>query len=185
MDRIASQRPWPGENRCPCFINYCAQKLTLSSITRIAWPFDADQPPNAVHLTLNLDVAFELTEVRTGLGLKPLHRGVQPTGTIEAITAELHSVLQMAWGAEGERKRRNAESMRYQWKKEWQKGGDALKNLSNFLTKYCGPMEQSSSRWETAIIRKRFPLSFMGPDYSFDRFLITFAGAWLTLLILL
>ena len=114
---------------------------SLSSITRIAWPLDADQAPNAAYLTLNLDIAFELTELRTGLGLKPLHRGVQPTGTIEAITAELRSVLQMAWGPEGERKRRNAHSMRDEWKKEWQEGGDALKNLRNFLSEYCGATE--------------------------------------------
>ena len=114
---------------------------SFSSITRIAWPIDADQPPNAAYLTLNLEVAFELTEVRTGPGLKPLHRGVQPTGTIEAVTAELRSVFQMAWGPEGEQKRRNAHSMRDEWKKEWQEGGDALRNLRNLLSKYCGAME--------------------------------------------
>ena len=111
--------------------------LPLSSLSRIAWPLDADQPISAAHLTLNLDVAFEMVEVRTGPGLKPLHRGVQPTGTIEAVTAEARSVLGRARGPEGERKRRNAEAMRYKWKNEWEEGGDALNNLRRFLTDNC------------------------------------------------
>ena len=130
----------PGNTNVRVF-QITAHERLFSSITRIAWPLEADQSPNAAHLTLNLDVAFELTEVRTGVGLKPLHRGVQPTGTIEAVTAEARSVLQMARGPEGERKRRNAESMQDEWKKEWQEGGDALKNLRKFLTNYCGAME--------------------------------------------
>ena len=107
------------------------------AITRISWPLEADQVPNAAYLTLTLDVAFEMTEIRTGLGLKPLHRGVQPTGTIEAVRAEARSVLQKARGPEGERKRQNAVLMRDEWKKEWQEGGDALKNLRNMLTHHC------------------------------------------------
>ncbi|KAF8508322.1 hypothetical protein JB92DRAFT_2832415 [Gautieria morchelliformis] len=38
-----------------------------------------------------------------------------------------------ARGPEGERKRRNAESMRYKWKKEWEEGGEALNDLRRFL----------------------------------------------------
>lgn len=121
-----------------CTIITCIRiTVILSSITRIAWPLDGDQPPNAAHLTLSLDVAFEMIEVRTGLGLKPLYRGARPTGTIEAVTAEARDVLQRARGPEGERKRRNAEAIRYNWKNVWEEGGDALKDLRRMLTDYC------------------------------------------------
>lgn len=111
--------------------------LGYNLLFRIAWPLDADQPGNAAYLTLSLDVAFELVEVRTGPGLQPLYRGVQPTGTIEAIAAEARSTLQKARGADGERKRRNAESVRDKWKDEWEEGGDALNNLRQFLADCC------------------------------------------------
>ncbi|KAF8509037.1 hypothetical protein JB92DRAFT_3188895, partial [Gautieria morchelliformis] len=94
--------------------HYGANSVTealAQGIPMIAWPLNADQPPNAIHLALGIDVAFEMLEVRTGHGLKPLYRGVHPTGTIEAVTAEAHDILQRAHGHEGERKRRNAESI--------------------------------------------------------------------------
>jgi hypothetical protein len=109
----------------------------LMMFFRIAWPLDADQPGNAAYITLSLDVAFELVEVRTGTGLKPLYRGVKPTGTVEAVASEARTILQKARGAEGMRKRRNAESLRDKWKKEWEEGGDALKNLRVFLADCC------------------------------------------------
>ena len=107
------------------------------SYCRIAWPLDADQPVNAAYITLSLDVAFEMVEVRTGLGLKPLYRGACPTGTVEAVAAEARSILQKARGSDGERKRRNAESLRDKWRGEWEEGGDALKDLRQFLTDCC------------------------------------------------
>ncbi|KAF8518320.1 UDP-Glycosyltransferase/glycogen phosphorylase [Gautieria morchelliformis] len=119
------------------FLTHCGQNSVTEAMAQgipmIAWPLDADQPVNAAHLTLNLDVAFQMVEVRTGPGLKPLYRGVHPTGTNEAVAAEARSILQKARGPEGERKRRNAESMRYKWKKEWEEGGEALSNLRRFL----------------------------------------------------
>ncbi|KAF8466825.1 hypothetical protein JB92DRAFT_2637196, partial [Gautieria morchelliformis] len=62
---------------------------------------------NTTHLTLNLDVAFQMVEVRTGPGLKRLYRMVHPAGTNEAIAAVARNILQKARGPEGERKRRN------------------------------------------------------------------------------
>ncbi|GJJ13719.1 hypothetical protein Clacol_007975 [Clathrus columnatus] len=46
----------------------------------IGWPLDAEQPGTATLITLKLDIAFELIEVRSGLGLKPMYRGCQPKG---------------------------------------------------------------------------------------------------------
>ena len=69
---------------------------------RITWPLDVDQPGTSAYLTLTLDVAFELVEVRTGLGLRPLRRGVQPTGTDVAIAAEIcHLLEHLVCGDEG------------------------------------------------------------------------------------
>ena len=103
-------------------------------INSIAWPISLDQPGNAAHVTLNLDVAFELIQVRTGVnGLKPLHRGVQPTGTMEAVSAEARQVLQSARGEEGEKKRKNAELIRDNLKKAWEEGGEGLESMRRFL----------------------------------------------------
>ncbi|KAF8459776.1 UDP-Glycosyltransferase/glycogen phosphorylase [Gautieria morchelliformis] len=119
------------------FLTHCGQNSVTEAMAQgipmIAWPLEFDQPLNAAHLTLNLDVAFQMVEVRTGHGLKPLYRGVHPTGTNEAVAAEARNILQKARGPEGEQKRRNAESMRYKWKKEWKEGGEALSDLRRFL----------------------------------------------------
>ncbi len=70
------------------------------------WPFGVDQPCNAIHLTDNLDVAYELMEVRSGLGLKPLYRnGKTPVGTIEALKEEARDTLSKAFGEDGAQKR--------------------------------------------------------------------------------
>ncbi|KAF8519861.1 hypothetical protein JB92DRAFT_2897379 [Gautieria morchelliformis] len=119
-----------------CGANSVTEALA-QGIPMIAWPLDAEQPANAIHLALILDVAFEMLEVRTGQGLKPLYRGAHPTGTIEAVTAEARDILQKARGPEGERKRRNAESIRYKWKQDWEEGGDALNSLRKLLTDHC------------------------------------------------
>lgn len=90
----------------------------------ITWPLDVDQPGTSAYLTLMLDVAFELVEVRTGLGLRPLHRGVRPTGTDEAVAAEMCPLLEhLVCGDEGQRKRRNAQGWRDKLDGNWHKGG--------------------------------------------------------------
>ena len=94
----------------------------------------ADQPAHAAYLTITLDVAYELIQVRTGeSGLKPLYRGVQPTGTLDAIVSEARAVLQSARGDEGKRKRRNAEVMRDKLKKAWEEDGEGLVSFRRFL----------------------------------------------------
>ncbi|KAF8577033.1 glycosyltransferase family 1 protein [Ramaria rubella] len=122
-------------------LTHCGQNGVTEALTQgipmIAWPIDADQPANAAYLTLDLDVAFELIEGRTGHGLKPLHRGVTPKGTIEAVAAEARDVFQRARGPEGLRKRKNAEKLRDDMRKEWEEGGNALKNLRKFLGDLC------------------------------------------------
>ncbi|KAF8586996.1 glycosyltransferase family 1 protein [Ramaria rubella] len=119
-------------------LTHCGQNSVTEALTQgiplIAWPIDADQPENATHLTLNLDVAFELIEVRTGPGLKPLYRGVTPAGTVEAVKREANDVVRRLQGPEGARKRKNAEAMKDRLAGEWEEGGNALTDLRKFLT---------------------------------------------------
>jgi len=90
----------------------------------ITWLLDVDQPGTSAYLTLMMDVAFELVEVRTGLGLRPLHRGVRPTGTDKAVAAEMRHLLEhLVCGDEWQRKRRNAQAGRDKFDGHWYKGG--------------------------------------------------------------
>ena len=98
--------------------------ILTSTLFRIAWPLDTDQPGNAAYLTLTLDVAFQMVEIRTGEdGLKPLYRGVTPTGTDSAVATEVRTIIRNARGSEGKKKRRNAELIKDKWRKEWEEGG--------------------------------------------------------------
>ena len=102
---------------------------------RIAWPLAGDQPGIAAYITLTLDVAFQMIEIRAGEeGLKPLYRGVTPMGTDEAVAAEARTIIRNARGSEGEKKRRNAESIKDEWGKEWEEGGGALTDLRRLVT---------------------------------------------------
>lgn len=93
---------------------------------RICWPFAADQPLNSVHLTENLDIAYELLEVRTGEGLKPIYRtGKTPTGTLEAVRAEANAVLEKAFSEDGERRRANMRTLKEASLGLWKEGGTA------------------------------------------------------------
>ena len=106
----------------------------MSTPNRIVWPFSGDQPLNAVHIADQLQIGYELLEVRTGEGLKPIYRtGNTPKGTIEAIKAELREVLQKAFGADGETKRANIAKMRQSFVDAWAEDGPARRELRRFL----------------------------------------------------
>ncbi|EKM51754.1 glycosyltransferase family 1 protein [Phanerochaete carnosa HHB-10118-sp] len=97
-----------------------------AGVPMICWPFSADQPLNTLHLTENLNVAYELLEVRTGDGLKPIYRtGKAPTGTLEAVRTEAGSVLEKAFGEDGDRKRANIRKLREASFELWKPGGAA------------------------------------------------------------
>ena len=87
---------------------------------RICWPYVADQPIMAAHLTINLDVAFELLEIRTGVhGLKKPYRFGDSerklSGTLDAIKFEFEAVLASLNTEVGLRKRSNARKLRDQF----------------------------------------------------------------------
>ncbi|GLB39041.1 putative UDP-glucoronosyl and UDP-glucosyl transferase [Lyophyllum shimeji] len=110
-----------------------------SGIPMICWPFQGDQPTAAAHLTENLEVAFELTEVRTANGLKPIHRlnGRTPKGTREAVGVEIRSVFDRCRGKEGEELRENAERLKRELGAAWEDGGAAKVAFREFLERYA------------------------------------------------
>ena len=105
-----------------------------TSCTRIFWPFEADQPLNAVNMTENFDAAYELIEVRTGDGEKPAFRnGKKPAGTIEAVKAEARDVLTKAFGEDGARKRERFLRLQQEVLSEWDEDGASKRDFMAFL----------------------------------------------------
>jgi hypothetical protein len=94
-----------------------------------------DQPGNAAYITLSLDVAIELIQVRTGIeGLKRLHRGGSPPiGTCESVAVEARDVFRRLTGSEGDRKRRNAEVVRDKLSSAWKNAGDGTEDFKSLL----------------------------------------------------
>lgn len=108
----------------------------VRTFPRIFWPFGADQPLTAVHVTDNLRAGYELIETRSGPdGLKPIYRnGRQPLGTVEAVKAEVREVLQKAFGEDGVEKRKNLLKISSAVRYEWEEGGAAKRDMSVFLS---------------------------------------------------
>ena len=104
---------------------------------RICWPFTADQPAGVAHITENLNVAFELFQVRTGKGLNPIHRnGLTPEGTRKAVGIELRETIDLCRSEKGQELRRNAEKFKAEFIKAWEEDGTARREIRNFLHKY-------------------------------------------------
>ena len=110
----------------------CRHSSNRTVIYRICWPFATDQQTNAIQLR-QLGVAYELLEVRTGHGLRPIYRlGRAPKGTLEALREELDDILSKAFGEDGKNKRRKVEEVGRQLRHAWDEGGLARRNLEDF-----------------------------------------------------
>ncbi|KAI0638662.1 hypothetical protein C8Q77DRAFT_1092160 [Trametes polyzona] len=106
----------------------------LGGVPMIVWPIIVDQPPNALHLTDNLDIAYELLEVRNGTGIGPIYRtGRKPLGTIDAVKAEARDVFERAFGEEGEEKRAHLPALREALQGAWADNGVAKRETESFL----------------------------------------------------
>lgn len=106
----------------------------LTFALRILWPISAEQPINAIHLTDHLNVAYELIEVRNGSGLGPIYRnGKKPTGTIDAVKAEMHDVLDRAFGEDGTKKRESVRALQKTLRAAWSDDGTARKEVESLL----------------------------------------------------
>lgn len=105
---------------------------------RIAWPFMADQPYNAAHLSENLQAAIELIEIRSGEhGSKPLRRNRRATkGTRQGVREEFLGVIDDIRGAKGTVLRGAVERLRSEYAEAWEDGGDAKLELQAFLRRF-------------------------------------------------
>ena len=105
-----------------------------AGVPLICWPFLGDQPANAIHLTETLDAGYELLEVRTGHGLRPIYRnGKTPSGTLEAVRAEAEDVLRRAFGEEGKAKRDRLLAVKERLDAAWEEGGASRRDAEAFL----------------------------------------------------
>ncbi|KIJ46021.1 glycosyltransferase family 1 protein, partial [Sphaerobolus stellatus SS14] len=121
------------------FVTHCGQNSVTESLAEgvpmIAWPMAADQPDNAALLSITHNAAYQLTEARTGsAGLKALKRGVQPTGTVEALQRETREILEKARGIDGKLKRQNAEALKNKMRAAWSENGEAVTELKRLLS---------------------------------------------------
>lgn len=112
----------------------------IRSTYRICWPFRAEQPTNTLHVTHNLDIAYELFEVRTGPDAsRPIFTlGRAPRGTLDAVRTEACAVLGRAFGADGERKRANVQRMKADVLAAWAEGGSASEAVRSLVGAFKG-----------------------------------------------
>ena len=106
---------------------------------RIVWPIAIDQATNAVHLTHNLGIAYELLQVRNGHGLGPIHRMPEKKliGTVDAVRDELRDVLVQAFGEDGAAKRARLEGLQRALREAWTEKGVAYAETEAMLNRLC------------------------------------------------
>jgi len=129
-----------GHTATSWFVTHCGQSSTfealLAGVPMICWPFRGDQVFNAVTLSVQLNVSYELFEARSGEhGLAPILRlgGQAPKGTIEAFSAEFLNVLQVAKSEDGDIKRANAKRISNEIKNTWVQGGTGWVEIKRML----------------------------------------------------
>ena len=89
---------------------------------------------NATYLSEDLEVAYELIEVRNGTGAGKIYRnGRVPIATVDAVKAEMNEVLDRAFGDDGKRKRQNLQRLRKVLREAWSEGGVAKREVEAFL----------------------------------------------------
>ena len=111
--------------------------LPLFFFGRILFPILGDQPVAAAHVTENLHAGFELYQVRSGEGLKPLHRnGLTPTGSREAVGIEVRETIDLCRGEKGQEIRSNAEKLKVEFARAWEEDGAARQEIRSFIHKY-------------------------------------------------
>ncbi|KAJ3554094.1 hypothetical protein NM688_g3283 [Phlebia brevispora] len=120
------------------FVTHCGFNSLIESIAlgvpMICWPYQADQPVNTMYLTENLGVAYELFEVRTGHGLKPICRnGKTPTGTLDAVRQEANQVLDQAFSEDGVGKRAKVKKLQESFAQAWEEQGPSQLALERFI----------------------------------------------------
>ncbi|KAH9476220.1 UDP-glucosyltransferase 45 [Psilocybe cubensis] len=124
------------------FVTHAGQSGVMEALDSgtpmICWPFEFDQPCASAHLSENLNVAFDLIQIRTGeKGMKPLYRnGLKAEGTREAVGIEIRKILDECRGPRGEELRRNAQAIKTRFADCWKVDGVSRKDFNSFLEKY-------------------------------------------------
>ncbi|KAI5117421.1 hypothetical protein M0805_004052 [Coniferiporia weirii] len=125
---------------CGWFVSHCGHNSVMEALTEgiplICWPFEIDQPINAANISLTHNAGYELLEVRTGHGLRPLHRleGRAPEGTIAAVRREAAEVFTKARGEDGAEKRANAQRLAKAFAQYWEEGGQGWEELGKVVS---------------------------------------------------
>ncbi|EJC97779.1 UDP-Glycosyltransferase/glycogen phosphorylase [Fomitiporia mediterranea MF3/22] len=127
---------------CGWFVTHCGHNSVTEALSAgiplVCWPFDADQPMNAANIATVHNLGYELFEVRSGIGLLPIHRlgGKTPEASIESVKREFSGTLQKMRGQDGAVKRANAQKFRDGFAKLWAPGGenwDGIKKITDIL----------------------------------------------------
>lgn len=87
-------------------------------------------------MSSTLNIAYELFETRIGPGLRPLHRGIQPKGTLDAIEKEAQSIFTRAWGPDGALKRERIQLLKEKVSTAWNEDGESRNEFRKLLKKY-------------------------------------------------
>ena len=125
---------------CKDFAPIYNSSYYLRFYCRIFFPLLADQPVAAAHVTENLHASFELFQVRSGEGLKPIYRnGVTPAGSREAVGIEVRQTIDLCRSEKGQEIRSNAEKLKVKFAKAWEEDGvnSARQEMRRFLHKYA------------------------------------------------
>ncbi|KAJ6521086.1 hypothetical protein DFH09DRAFT_1098027 [Mycena vulgaris] len=112
----------------------------------IFWPLSADQPMNAILVTLEHRAGLELMMVRTGGRgmMKPYHLAASSNSddatspslfTVEAFRDEVNQLLSKM-NSEGQLVRNSVERLQKEIAKVWNEGGEAKRELERFFLKY-------------------------------------------------
>ena len=89
---------------------------------------------NSVQVTDNLQVGYELVEVRNGIGAQPIcQTGQKLVGTLDAIREETGRVLDLAFGPDGAKKRERARELKEVIDGLWEEGGASRVAFEQFL----------------------------------------------------
>ena len=88
---------------------------------------------NACQCRDNLDIAYELFEVRCGNALKVHRTGKTHAGTLEAVRAEAAEVLDLAFSADGKKKRQNILKLKEAAEQAWAEGGKGKQQFEDLL----------------------------------------------------
>ena len=111
--------------------------MVFTLFCRIFFPLLGDQPISAAHVTENLHAGFELFQVRSGEGLKPIYRnGLTPAGSREAVGIEVRQTIDLCRSDKGQEISSNAEKLKVKFAKAWEEDGATRQEIRKFLHTY-------------------------------------------------